>query len=56
MQNILKLMGYMRPYWKQATIAPLLKLIEVMLELMHPRLVQRIVDEGIAQGRSGSGD
>lgn len=50
MQNILKLMGYMRPYWKQATIAPLLKLIEVMLELMHPRLVQRIVDEGIARG------
>ena len=50
MHNILKLMGYMRPYWKQATIAPLLKLIEVMLELMHPRLVQRIIDEGIARG------
>ena len=50
MQNILKLMGYMRPYWKLATIAPLLKLIEVVLELMQPRLVQRIVDEGIARG------
>ena len=40
----------MRPYWKQATIGPLMKLIEVMLELMQPRLVQRIVDEGIARG------
>ena len=50
MQNILKLMGYMRLYWKQATIGPLMKLIEVMLELMQPRLVQRIVDEGIARG------
>ena len=50
MQNILKLMGYMRPYWKQATIGPLMKLIEVMMELMQPRLVQRIVDEGIARG------
>ena len=29
MQNILRLMGYMRPYWKQATIGPLMKLIEV---------------------------
>ena len=40
----------MRPYWKQATIGPLMKLIEVGLELMQPRLVQRIIDEGIARG------
>jgi len=40
---------YLKPYWKQAVIAPLLMVVEVVCDLMLPRLLQTIVDEGIAQ-------
>ncbi len=40
---------YLKPYWKQAVIAPLLMVVEVICDLMLPRLLQTIVDEGIAQ-------
>jgi len=41
---------YLKPYWKQAAIAPLLMVVEVICDLMLPRLLQTIVDQGIAQG------
>ena len=44
----LKLAKFLKPYWRWATIAPLLMLLEVVMDLMQPRMVQRIVDEGIA--------
>jgi ATP-binding cassette subfamily B multidrug efflux pump len=39
---------FVKPYWRWATLAPLTMLLEVMMDLMQPRMVQRIVDEGIA--------
>ena len=45
----IKLLHYLKPYWVWASLAPLLMLTEVMLDLMQPRLVARIIDEGIAQ-------
>ncbi len=43
-----KLLKYLKPYWRLAALAPLLMLLEVTMDLLQPRMVQRIVDEGIA--------
>ena len=45
----LKLAKYLKPYWKWAAIAPFLMMIEVAMDLLQPRMVERIVDEGIAR-------
>lgn len=45
-----KLARFLGPYWHWAVLAPLLMGIEVALDLMQPRLVQRIIDQGIARG------
>jgi len=44
-----KLGKYLKPYWHWATLAPLLMVLEVAMDLMQPRMIQRIVDVGIAQ-------
>ena len=49
MKSITKLFKYLKPYWKWALLAPALMALEVVMDLMQPRMVQRIVDEGIAQ-------
>ncbi len=49
MKASLKLAKFIKPYWKWALLAPLLMVLEVAMDLMQPRLIQRIVDEGIAQ-------
>ena len=40
---------YLKPYWHWAILAPLLMVLEVWMDLMQPRLIERIVDVGIAQ-------
>lgn len=45
----LKLAKFLNPYWRWVVIAPLLMVIEVAMDLMQPRMVERIIDEGIAQ-------
>ncbi len=49
MQATRKLGRFLKPYWHWAVLAPLLMVVEVAMDLMQPRLVQRIVDDGIAQ-------
>lgn len=44
----LKLARFLKPYWLWVLIAPLLMTLEVAMDLMQPRMVERIVDEGIA--------
>ena len=44
----LKLARFLKPYWRWVLIAPLLMTVEVAMDLMQPRMVERIVDEGIA--------
>jgi ATP-binding cassette subfamily B protein len=43
------LFKFLKPYWLSAILAPLLMVLEVAMDLMQPRMIQRIVDEGIAQ-------
>ncbi|MDH7569697.1 MAG: ABC transporter ATP-binding protein, partial [Armatimonadota bacterium] len=48
MQSYRALVRYLRPYWVAAVAAPLLMALEVAMDLAQPRLLQRIVDSGIA--------
>jgi len=48
MRSAKKLAAWLRPYWKLVILAPLLMLIEVSMDLMQPRLLETIVDVGIA--------
>ncbi|MBE0697589.1 MAG: ABC transporter ATP-binding protein [Anaerolineaceae bacterium] len=47
MNAAIKLAKYLKPYWRWAALAPFLMMLEVFMDLMQPRMVQRIVDEGI---------
>ena len=49
MKSARKLIRYLKPYWHWAVLAPLLMGLEVAMDLMQPRLIQRIVDQGIAR-------
>ncbi len=44
-----KLLKFLRPYWHWTILAPLLMALEVAMDLLQPRMIQRIVDQGIAQ-------
>lgn len=50
MQATWRLREFIRPYWRWALAAPLLMALEVTMDLLLPRLIQRIVDQGISQG------
>lgn len=46
----MKLIKYLKPYWLLAVLSPLLMIGEVVVDLMQPKLMSRIVDEGILGG------
>lgn len=48
-----KLAPFLRPYQRWAILAPLLMVLEVVMDLLQPRLIQRIVDQGIARSDMG---
>jgi ATP-binding cassette, subfamily B, multidrug efflux pump len=45
-----KLTRYLKPYWKEAVLAPLLMVVEVVSDLLQPTFLARIVDTGVATG------
>ena len=47
MNHIRKLIPFIKPYWKQALIALVLLIMRVFTDLSIPRLIQRIIDQGI---------
>lgn len=49
MHALYKLLRFLKPHLLFAIIAPLLMVGEVLLDLMQPRLIQRIIDVGIAR-------
>jgi ATP-binding cassette subfamily B multidrug efflux pump len=49
MKSAVKLIKFLKPYRLWAVLAPLLMVLEVAMDLMQPRLIQRIVDVGLAQ-------
>jgi ATP-binding cassette subfamily B multidrug efflux pump len=49
MNPILKLISFVRPYWKRALMALALLTTLVFMDLSIPRLIQRIIDQGIGK-------
>ncbi|TBL72630.1 ABC transporter ATP-binding protein [Paenibacillus thalictri] len=45
-----KLATYLKPYWKSAVLAPLLMLLEVAMDLLQPKLMASIVNDGVMKG------
>ncbi len=52
MKELLKIVGTVKPYWKQIVLALLLLSGGVLMDLSIPRLIQRIIDAGIGQNDS----
>lgn len=44
------LKALLKPYWKVALLAPLLMVVEVYMDLLQPRLMATIVNDGVMQG------
>src|SRR5574342_79973 len=53
MQPLRKLLPFARPYWRPSLLALALLTAGVFMDLAIPRLIQRIIDEGIARHDSG---
>jgi ATP-binding cassette subfamily B protein len=49
MIHIRKLLPFVKPYWKRASLALILLTSLVFMDLSIPRLIQRIIDQGITQ-------
>ena len=49
-RNIIRILSFVSPYRLQASVAVLLLLMALLAELIQPRLIQRVIDEGIAKG------
>lgn len=45
-----KLAKYIKPYWKAALLGPLLMVLEVSMDLLQPKLMAQIVDQGVLGG------
>lgn len=50
MKRLLQLSTYLKPYWKEAAISVFFLVCVVFMDLAIPRLVQRIIDQGILPG------
>ncbi|HEY2494496.1 MAG TPA: ABC transporter ATP-binding protein [Paenibacillus sp.] len=50
---MLKLTRFIRPYWFVALLGPLFMLLEVCMDLLQPRLMASIVNEGVMLGDLG---
>lgn len=46
--SLRKLISYLKPYWLPTILAPIFMVLEVSMDLSQPRLLQKIVDIGIA--------
>lgn len=51
-KNLNIFIGYLKPYKKEVIIAPLFMILEVIMDLLQPKLLSKIVDEGIIKGNS----
>ncbi len=49
LDHLRKLLRFSKPYWKQSVLALVLLTAVVFVDLAIPRLIQQIIDQGIAQ-------
>ena len=50
MDHIKKLLHFVKPYWRMSLVALVLLIAVVLMDLSLPRLIQRIIDQGINGG------
>ena len=50
MKQLAKFFRFIKPYWLKSILSLILLIVVVILDLAIPRLVQRIIDEGIFSG------
>jgi ATP-binding cassette subfamily B multidrug efflux pump len=50
MKNIQELLHFVKPYWRRSLVALVLLIAVVLMDLSIPRLIQRIIDQGINGG------
>jgi len=48
-ENIFQLISFVKPYWKKSLVALTLLTAVVFMDLAIPRLIQRVIDQGIAK-------
>lgn len=53
MDQIKKLLHFVKPYWRRSLVALALLVAVVLMDLSLPRLIQRIIDQGINSGNMG---
>lgn len=53
MKNFKKVLSFLKPYWLWALLGPLSMVVEVIMDLNMPRLLQKAVDKGIANNDTG---
>jgi ATP-binding cassette subfamily B multidrug efflux pump len=53
MHYIRTIFSYLKPYWIAATLAPLVMILVVTMDLTQPKLMQNVVDIGIAHHNLG---
>ncbi|MCC6956946.1 MAG: ABC transporter ATP-binding protein [Anaerolineales bacterium] len=49
MKQLQKLLYFVKPYWRRSLVALILLIAVVFMDLSIPRLIQRIIDQGITQ-------
>jgi ATP-binding cassette, subfamily B, multidrug efflux pump len=49
MKQVFKLIRFVKPYWKKSLLSLVLLIIVIVFDLAIPRLVQRVIDQGINQ-------
>jgi ATP-binding cassette subfamily B protein len=49
MNDLKKLIHFVKPYWRRSAVALILLISLVFMDLSIPRLIQRIIDQGIAR-------
>ncbi len=47
MNHIKKLLHFVKPYWKRSVVSLILLVAVVLMDLSLPRLIQRVIDQGI---------
>ncbi len=49
----MKLIKYLKPYWFAALMTPLFMVVEVVVDLVQPKMMSSIVDDGVLKGDMG---
>ncbi|HID50933.1 MAG TPA: ABC transporter ATP-binding protein [Anaerolineae bacterium] len=47
-----RLLGYLKPYWRQLLVAYTAMLLSVALNLVVPQIIKRVIDDGVTSGNA----